>query len=116
MAKNAFLYHYKATILEIIDGDTVKIMLDLGMRLYAKTYCRLADINAPELSSNDAAIKASAEKSKKHLSKLLKVNSVVFIDSKRLDKYGRSLAVITTEAGVNINEEMLKSGNAVKYK
>jgi micrococcal nuclease len=38
-----------ATVVRVIDADTVKLDLDLGFRVHLLANCRIADINAPEL-------------------------------------------------------------------
>ncbi len=109
------LYNYKAKVLRIVDGDTVNLEIDMGMKIYFKSNCRLSGINAPELSSTDVVIRESAIKSKEYLAMLLPINSIVDLKSISLDKYGRSIGKITTNEGVVVNDEMIKSGNAVIY-
>jgi micrococcal nuclease len=43
------LYWYKAKVMRVIDGDTVEVEVDHGMRLYSRQHLRLADIDAPEV-------------------------------------------------------------------
>ena len=42
------LYHYRGVITRVIDGDTVDVEIDLGLRLTANVRCRLYGINTPE--------------------------------------------------------------------
>lgn len=109
------LYNYEAKILRIVDGDTVNLEMDLGMKIYFKTNCRLSKINAPELSSTDPETRLKAQASKTYLSTLLPINSIVYLKSTGLDKYGRSLAEIITKEGLSVNDEMVRSGHAVIY-
>lgn len=102
------LYNYKATVVRVIDGDTVKLRLDLGFRLYWHVNCRLAGINAPEMST-DAGVKSKAA-----LEKLLPVDTEVIVNSTKLDKYGRPVALIYVN-GVCVNDKMMADGFAVKY-
>ena len=39
---------YKATILRWLDGDTVELLLDLGLRVHVESKFRLGRLNAPE--------------------------------------------------------------------
>lgn len=56
------LYRYRATVLRVIDGDTVRVRLSMGLDLYKDETIRLAGINAPELIGGDrAAALAAAE-------------------------------------------------------
>lgn len=108
------MYQYQAEIIRVIDGDTVLLTMDLGMKMYYKSSCRLADINAPELNSTDALTRVKALEAKAYLASLLHVGTKVIIDSKSLDKYGRAIIVINLN-GVNINQQMITSGHAVVY-
>lgn len=45
------MYDYKARVLEVHDGDTIKVDIDLGFHLHFKTDLRLEYINAPELGT-----------------------------------------------------------------
>ena len=39
---------YKATVLRWLDGDTVELLLDLGLRVHVESKFRLGRLNAPE--------------------------------------------------------------------
>lgn len=43
-------FRYLAEVLEVIDGDTVRLMIDLGFRTFTKVDIRLKGVWAPELS------------------------------------------------------------------
>lgn len=48
------LYHYKAKIVEVYDGDTCTIDIDLGLHTWIKgEKIRLTRINAPELRGTE---------------------------------------------------------------
>ncbi len=110
------LYNYKAKVLRIVDGDTISLEIDMGMKIYFKSNCRLSGINAPELNSKDHLIAEKAVQATIYLKGLLPISSIVDLQSISLDKYGRSIGQITTKEGVVVNDEMVKSGNAVVYK
>ena len=42
------MYQYNATLVRVVDGDTVDAMIDLGFDIQVKKRIRLAGINAPE--------------------------------------------------------------------
>lgn len=46
---NDKLFYYRAEVLSVVDGDTVKVRVDLGFRLYRDVSLRLDAINTPEL-------------------------------------------------------------------
>lgn len=103
------LYNYKATVVRVIDGDTVKLQLDLGFRLFWIVNCRLTGIDAPELDTDQG------QDAKEYLIDLLPVDTELLINSKRLDKYGRPEVVIYYK-GENINDMIVKDGYAKYYK
>lgn len=96
------IYQYKAKLNKVIDGDTVNLTIDLGFRMTMTANCRLAGINAPEMSTKEGQI------AKVYLTTILPESFV--IESTGLDKYGRPIIKIG-----EINQKMIDSGNAVKY-
>ena len=103
------LYTYSATVLEVIDGDTLKLSIDLGFRILWVSNCRLAEINAMELKDKDQVVRARAFEAKKYMEDRLPVDSKILIKSAKLDKYGRP--VVTVYYGdkfmKNMNNELL---------
>jgi micrococcal nuclease len=109
------LYNYKATVVKVIDGDTVKLNIDLGFNISWTTPCRLAGINTDELKSKDTVLQESAKGAKTYMELLLKEGSKVTIKSKSLDKYKRPIVILQTDKGLNINEELVLKGYAKPY-
>lgn len=112
------MYTYKATILKIVDGDTVDVEIDLGFDIRTVQRIRLAGLNAPE--HNTAAGQTSIKWMQAHLG----LGQQVIVTSKKPgggDKYGRYLAVITpvdSQDGVvngSINDALIASGNAIYW-
>lgn len=46
-------FSYFARFIRVVDGDTIEVELDLGLRLYHKCFIRLAWIDTPELNRKD---------------------------------------------------------------
>ena len=42
------LYNYNARVLRVVDGDTIDVMIDLGLHIQVKERCRLLGVNTPE--------------------------------------------------------------------
>ena len=112
------MYTYKATVIEVTDGDTVVVDIDLGFGVWLrKQSIRLAKINAPELKG--VTLKA-AQESKEFLKKLI-LNKWVMIRTEKdnKEKYGRWLGTVLLEEDKNlidINHKMVAEGHAVTYK
>jgi len=103
-------YTRAATVVRVIDGDTVIVDLDLGFYITVRMSCRLAGINAHELHSPGGP-EAAAE-----LANILAVGDRVTISSIRADKYaGRFDGVIIDEDGANINQWMASTGYAALW-
>lgn len=105
------LYHYKATLLKVVDGDTVWLRIDLGFELFKECSCRLYGINTPELRKKDE--KEAAIKAMDYLKSLFNGDQV-YVYSNKLDKYGRPLVTIYV-GDININARMVEEKLAVPY-
>ena len=42
------MYEYSANVLRVVDGDTIDVMVDLGMHIHVKERIRLLGVNTPE--------------------------------------------------------------------
>lgn len=107
-------YIYNGKIINIVDGDTLDIMIDLGFNVYVKERFRLARINTPELTSKLEDEKFAAQKAKEWL--LNFSNKDVIFKSIKKDKYGRYIAeLFVTKNSVSINKQLLDLGLAKPY-
>ena len=110
------MYTYEASLLKVVDGDTVDLRSDLGFKVFTEQRFRLAGINTPELHSKDAKEKTAAKAAMDYLTGLLgQLPLTVKTSLDKQEKYGRFLAQITNGAGTAVNEEMVKAGHAKPY-
>jgi micrococcal nuclease len=109
------MYEYYAIVCRVVDGDSIELNIDLGMKIFYKAVCRLSGLNAPELNSPDEKERLRAVAARDYVSFLVPAGTKVLIRSRRLDKYGRPVAEVFTLAGVSVNEKLLQHGYAVKY-
>ena len=103
------MFEYACQVRDVIDGDTVKLNIDLGFRVWMRATVRLADINAPERGEIPAGPEATA-----HLKSLLDGKTELRITTTRFhefEKYGRVLGLLIAD-GVNINKQMVTDGFA----
>jgi endonuclease YncB( thermonuclease family) len=73
---------FAATVLSVHDGDTLRVLADLGFRVSATIDVRLAGCNAPELAL------PAGKAAKAWLAQLLPAGTPVAIVSHGPDKYG----------------------------
>ena len=104
------MFEYRATIVRVIDGDTVVADIDLGMNVWRRNEpLRLYGVNAPEVVGAD---KAAGLAAKDWLVSIFEGKRVTIRTQKdKTEKYGRWLAVIDLE-GVNINAAIIAVGLA----
>lgn len=106
---NSIAYEYKATVLRWIDGDTVKLDVDLGFGMSAKHTFRLHGIDTPERGQRNHA-EATAL-----VNLLAPPLSIVQIQTlKDADKYGRYLAILHVADGC-VSDILIEDGLAVPY-
>ena len=113
-----FLYHYKARVVKIVDGDTVYCDVDLGFHFNNKLMLfRLAGVNTPELRgmSREAGLKAKEFV----LNKIYNKDVILMTKKDAKEKYGRYLAYIyfkdDDDNWVCINDLLVKDGLAEVY-
>lgn len=135
------LYHYKANIVGVYDGDSVTADIDLGLGAWLKGQkLRLYGINTPELRGSEeekARGRAARDWLKARLcdvpygeedgydltvSEAQPVDVVLETHKDKTGKYGRWLCTIwkfdqLDDGGVwfNLNEALVKAGHAVEY-
>jgi micrococcal nuclease len=118
------MYQYKATLIKVVDGDTVDAMIDCGFSTFKKERIRLYGINAPESRTRDKEEKKRGLAAKARLKELIKEGKNEFIVETSMDKkgkYGRLLGKIfpmssAAEAKVkSYNQILLDEGHAVIY-
>lgn len=107
------MYQYNATLVRVIDGDTVVLDVDLGFHTTRRETFRLHGINAPEMHTSEGkAAKAAAEQ-------WLLTQGPVYIETFKdaQEKYGRFLArvILRDNSGRSLNQWMIDAKHAVPY-
>ena len=82
------LYAYKAYLDRVVDGDTLRVILDLGFGMLHKEIIRLKGINAPEMKTREGKMSA------KGLTNILKNVPFLIVKTIKTDLYGRYVADI----------------------
>lgn len=107
-----------ATIVGVVDGDTVDVLIDFGFRLRQDHRVRLAGIDAPEVN----AAGPEGEAARDWLRARLPVGQAVeLVTVKPKDKFGRFLATVwrvTSDGRTemdSVNAELVANGLARPY-
>lgn len=104
-----------AEVMEVIDGDTVRVRAHIWLGQAVETAVRLSGINAPELRGECEVERRLARKAKDFLSRRLAGHTVRLRDI-TYDKYGgRVVARIDDSEGRNLGEELVAAGLARLY-
>lgn len=104
-----------AEVVDILDGDTLSVRIQIWIGQEVITDVRVAGIDAPELHGHCAAERQKAQEARAALGRLLKNNRAVLNDIK-LEKYaGRVLATVRTTDGTVISDYMIGQGLARDY-
>lgn len=96
-----------AIVTNVVDGDTVDVVIDAGFSVSVKQRLRLARIDTPE--KGQPGWQAATD----YLKNVAGLRSATVITSKS-DKYGRYVAELIID-GRNINDELLNVNLAKPY-
>jgi len=113
-------YTYKAYLVEVVDGDTVWVDIDLGFREWTTQKLRLKGINTAEIE------KPEGQSAKDYIVARLKGCKFIAVKTHGRDKFTRFLADIfydeeesdfrrVIQNGMFLNQELLDEGLAVGY-
>jgi len=120
------MYEYRATIIKVVDGDTVDVDIDLGFGIIMKDErVRIMGIDTPESRTRDKVEKkfglAAKSRLKELLGKTCTLKTQINKDGEDMKgKFGRILGDFsvydtTTDSYKNVTEIMIAEHHAVKY-
>ena len=111
--------YYVRKVDNVVDGDTIDVLIDLGFDILFQSRVRLAGIDTPESRTKDLKEKALGIESKEYLKKALKDAKSVIIKTEKMDsseKYGRILGWVYINGDtVSLNDMMINDGYAWGY-
>ena len=111
--------YYVRKVDNIVDGDTIDVLIDLGFDILFSSRVRLAGIDTPESRTKDLKEKALGLESKEYLKKHLKDAKSVVIKTEKMDsseKYGRILGWVYINGDTeSLNDKMINDGYAWGY-
>lgn len=109
------LYFYRGTVSRVVDGDTIRVVCDLGMRTGRETSIRILAYNAPELfSGNDRENGAAA---RGYLETIVPVGTQVYLKTQKdrttFDRYLADVWIEQEGHLVSIADLMLAGGYGI---
>lgn len=115
----SYRFDHRARVLEVHDGDTVRLAIDLGFRVSVSEPFRLLGLDAPELLSANPDERAAAVRSRDTLVAILgSMGPLLTVETHVLDEpdgvYGRYLADIIA-GDTTVSARMLQWGHARPY-
>lgn len=115
------MYEYNAALLPnahsptgVVDGDTMHVLIDLGMEISFRTTLRVYGINAPEMSTQ------AGKDVKQWVIDWFRTHCpagtfMVQTVKDRTEKFGRYLAVVIAPDSAIFNDDIVAAGMAVPY-
>jgi micrococcal nuclease len=111
--------YFVKDVTNVVDGDTIDVVIDLGFDIMFASRVRLAGIDTPESRTKDKAEKILGLESKEYLKKHLKDAKSVVIKTEKMDsseKYGRILGWVYVNGDTeSLNDKMINDGYAWGY-
>jgi micrococcal nuclease len=111
--------YYVRKVENVVDGDTIDVLIDLGFDILFKSRVRMAGIDSPESRTRDLKEKALGLESKEYLKKHLKDAKSVVIKTEKMnstEKFGRVLGWLYINGDtVSVNDHMINDGYAWGY-
>ena len=115
----AEMFFYRAKVVNVIDGDTLDLLIDLGFNVHHSIRVRLDGVNTPESRTKDLREKELGLKSKAFTYDWTTRHPMVFVQTvkDRKEKFGRILARIYSDENKTacLNDDLIDSGNARAY-
>ena len=111
--------YFVKEVKNVVDGDTIDVIIDLGFDILFSSRVRLAGIDTPESRTTDKAEKALGLESKDYLKKHLKDAKSVVIKTEKMnssEKFGRILGWLYVNGDTeSVNDKMINDGYAWGY-
>tara|TARA_Y100000389_G_scaffold150817_1_gene150436 strand:+ start:1793 stop:2146 length:354 start_codon:yes stop_codon:yes gene_type:complete len=112
------MYTYNATLLRVVDGDTIDALIDLGFDTHVKKRIRLYGIDAWESRTRDKEEKVKGLVAKERLKEIIELeNEGKFIlVSHGVGKFGRVLGdIYLSPDSDSVNNLLISEGHAKNY-
>lgn len=109
------MYEYNAKVLNVVDGDTLHMDVDLGCDVHTHLTVRLYGVDCPEKNTPEG--QAAKQYTKDWLMSHSDPKGYVILKTlkDRREKYGRYLGIIDHYQEQSLNDALIENGHAVSY-
>lgn len=105
------MYEYQARCVNVVDGDTIDVVIDLGFSISHTLRLSLAGIDTPERGHSSYQIATDTLRTL-----VLDQDLIVRTQKDRQEKFGRYLAeLVLSSTGRSVNQALLDQGLAKPY-
>jgi endonuclease YncB( thermonuclease family) len=108
------LFTYSATVEKVVDGDTLRVIVDLGFNVRTRQYIRLKGIDCPEMDTPEG------KAAKRFVERALQGLEFITLKTVKSDKYDRYLGdvMVPRKDGtlLYLNNELIKRSHAVRVR
>ncbi len=108
-------YVRNAVVVNVVDGDTLDVDIDLGFRTWCRKRVRVLGVNAPEMTGKS---RCDGQRAKNWVIRwLASANNLVTIRTHldKTDSFGRVLAEIWAD-GQSLGRELIAAGHGTAYR
>ena len=82
--------YFVKSVTNVVDGDTIDVIIDLGFDILFSSRVRMAGIDSPESRTRDLKEKALVLESKEYLKKTLKDAKSIIIKTEKMNSSSQS--------------------------
>jgi micrococcal nuclease len=118
------VYAFRARCTNVVDGDTIDVVLDVGFHCTRTERLRLLGVNAPELHSRDPEVRKAGYAAKDFTMTLIDQWQFgtdeqwpLLVETVKTDAFGRYLAKVESAIihSDTLSNELLRAGHAVEF-
>jgi micrococcal nuclease len=79
---------YEALVTQVIDGDTIRVNIEVWPGLHTTTNIRISGMDAPELTGKCQSERDLAIRAKDFISQIMVTGRIVYLTNLQIDKFG----------------------------
>jgi len=118
------MFVFPARCVNVVDGDTIDVVLDCGLHVHRTERLRLLGVNCPELHAADPIVRFTALEAKNFTSDTIdewqsndEAEWPLLVETFKADAFGRYLANVTSRIfhSDTLSNEIIATGHGVAF-